>query len=124
MRTVIQKLNGENYSTWSYKVQLLLMKEKNWKVIKDPVNLPVDVAWIAKDEAAQATIGLLVEDSQQRLMRNAKSAKEQWDILKQYHQKATLSSKMALNRRFSRTVLSENGDMIDQAGWFRANHSR
>lgn len=113
VRTVIQKLNGENYSTWSYKVQLLLMKEKNWEVIKDPVNLPVDVAWIAKDEAAQATIGLLVEDSQLRLIRNAKSAKEQWDILKQYHQKATLSSKMALNRRFFRTVLPENGDMID-----------
>lgn len=66
-----------------------------------------------KDEAAQATIGLLVEDIQIQLIRNVKSAKKQWDILKHYHQKATLSSKMALNRRFFRTVLPENGDIME-----------
>ena len=113
VHTVIQKLNGENYSTWSYQVQLLLMKYKCWDVVKEPAPAPVDTAWTVKDEAAQAEIGLLVEDSQLRLIRNAKSAREQWNILKEYHQKATLSGRMALNRRFFRTVLPENGDMVD-----------
>ena len=113
IRPGIGKLNSSNYSTWSYKAKLLLMKDKVWDVIRDP--LPEvekrDADWTSKDEAAQVIIGLLVEDSQLRHINNATTAHEQWNKLKVYYEKTTLSSQMALNRRLFKTVLEEGGNM-------------
>lgn len=48
---------------------------------------------------ARTWIGLLVEDSQLGFIRKATSAKEAWDNLKAYHEKATLSNKVQLMRK-------------------------
>ena len=37
IRPGIGNLNSSNYSTWSYKAKLLLMKDKVWDVIRDPL---------------------------------------------------------------------------------------
>ena len=52
----IQKLNSDNYSVWSYKVELLLTKEKLWDVIKYEKPEPVTTAWSQKDDEARATV--------------------------------------------------------------------
>lgn len=110
-RFAIQKLNGENYSVWSYKVELLLIKDNLWEVIKEDTPTPADAAWSKRDDQARATIGLLVEDNQLLHIRNANTAREAWAALKGYHQKATLTSKVLLLKRVCRTVLKEGGDM-------------
>ena len=113
LRTAVQKLNSINYTTWSYKVKLMLMKDKLWDVVRDAAPTPVDAAWTSKDGAAQAIIGLLVEDSQLRLINKATTAREQWNILKEYHQKSSLSGRIHLQMRLYHTVLPEGGDMVE-----------
>jgi len=53
----IAKLNGNNYQTWKFKVELLLIKEDLWEVVSQDPPDPVTAAWRTKDRKARATIG-------------------------------------------------------------------
>lgn len=107
----IQKLNSDNYSVWSYKLELLMIKEKVWDVIQNAKPDPVTLAWLQKDNEARATIGLLVEDNLLEHIRNVKSTRDAWESLKGYHHKVTLTTKVFLLKRLCRTVLKDNDDM-------------
>lgn len=112
-RFEIQRLNGSNYETWRDKLELLLIKDKVWTVIRDPTPTPdkMDQNWLDKDDQARATIGLLVEDSQLIHIRGAKSAKQAWEALKNYHQKASLSNTVFLLKDICRMNLAEGGNL-------------
>ncbi|KAK2578840.1 hypothetical protein KPH14_012195 [Odynerus spinipes] len=78
-RVVIAKLNNENYQSWKYKVELLLIKEGLWEQVNDSPPESPDALWKNKDGKAKATIGLLVEDDQLVHVRKAVTAKEAWE---------------------------------------------
>lgn len=107
----IAKLNATNYPTWKFKVELLLIRDGLWKIIKDDAPNPITEAWTEKDDKARATIGLLVDDNQLGYIRNSKSARESWDILKNYHEKATMTNKIVVMRKLFSTKMSENGSV-------------
>jgi hypothetical protein len=104
-------LNNQNYQTWKFKVELLLIKEDLWDTVSKENPDPITESWQSKDGKARATMGLLVEDYQLHLIRNQTTAKGSWDELKKYHQKATLSSKVNLLRKLCALKLTEHGDM-------------
>lgn len=106
----VDKLNGDNYEIWKYKIELLLIKDGVWSVIRDPKPEVPDETWLKNDDLARATIGLLVEDNQLVHIRKAVHAKKAWESLKNYHQKATLSSKVFLLKRVCRMTLAEGGN--------------
>lgn len=105
----IERLNNTNYSTWKFRVELLLIKEDLWDVIDGDETL--DVEFYKKDGKARALIGLLVDDSQLLLIKNEKTARATWNALKNYHEKSTLTSKVFLIKKICRTRLSEGGNM-------------
>lgn len=107
----ITKLNGGNYQTWKFKMELLLIKEDLWDVVSQDTPDPVTAAWETKDRKARATIGLLLEDSQLHLVRKETTAKATWSALKQYHEKSTLSNKVSLLKRLCTLKLTEGGNM-------------
>lgn len=109
----LPKLNGENYSIWSKKVEMLLIKDRLWCVLsKIPPTDPKELeAWNEKDDQARATIGLLIEDNQWVHIEGAGTAKEAWSKLKDHHQKATLSNVVYLYRKMFQLRLPEGGDM-------------
>ena len=67
--------------------------------------------WNKSDGKARVRIGLSVEDDQLIHIKSVKTAKQAWTTLKEYHQKATLTSKVLLLKRLCRTVLSDDGNM-------------
>jgi hypothetical protein len=107
----IVKLNGSNYQTWKFKVELLLIKDDLWEVVNEAPPDEVTAEWSAKDRKARATIGLLIEDSQLNLIRKENTARSTWNALKQYHEKSTLSNKVSLLKRLCALRLAEGGDM-------------
>lgn len=76
MRVIIEKLYNDNYYTWKYKLELLLIKEECWEVIVGQMPTPKTDAWQKKDDKARAMIGLLVEDNQLIHIREAEHAKD------------------------------------------------
>jgi len=56
----IEKLNGSNYQTWKYEMELVLMKI--WDVVNENASMNPTPAWTRKDGRARALIGLQVEN--------------------------------------------------------------
>lgn len=107
-RVTITKLNNENYDSWKYKVELLLIREGLWDIVSKPEPAQPDATWKAKDAQARATIGLLVEDNQLVHIRNKTTAATTWKALQEYHRKASLSSKVILLKNLCGMKLTEN----------------
>lgn len=110
-RVTIAKLNNDNYELWRYKVELLLIKEDLWDVVNKAAPAQPDAAWQTKDGKARATIGLLVEDNQLIHIRSKTTAAGTWKALQNYHQKASLSSKVMLLKNLCSMKLTENGNI-------------
>lgn len=107
----IEKLTNENYPQWSFEAEMLLEREDLWKHVVDAVPDPVTTAWTAGDRKARATIALLVEKRQHPLIRDAKTARETWNRLKEQHQKTTMCSRVSLICQVCDKKLSEGGDL-------------
>lgn len=107
----IAKLNNDNYESWKYKVELLLIKEGLWDIMNKTVPTQPGAAWLTKDAQARATIGLLVEDNPLIHIRDKTTAATTWKALKDYHQKASLSSKITLLKNLCGMKLAENGNI-------------
>jgi len=110
-RVMIAKLNNDNYESWKYKVELLLIKEGLWDAVSKAAPAQPDAAWITKDAQARATIGLLVEDNQLTHIRSKITAAATWKALQDYHQKSSLSSKVILLKNLCSMKLAESGNM-------------
>lgn len=111
-KTNFKKLNGENYSTWKYRMELLLQKDDLWNNVSKEVAVDKrDAAWTKKDAEARAFIALMVEDSQLFHLKKTVTANEMWEGLKGYHEKSTLSNKVQIMRRICNMKLSEGGNL-------------
>lgn len=111
LKASFTKLNGENYSLWKYKLELILKREKLWKYIIEAVPKEPSDDWNKCNDEATAIIGLSVEDSQLFLIKKAKSAREAWEILKSHHEKDTLGSSVRLMRKICGLRFSNEGDI-------------
>lgn len=124
----IVKLNNTNYSNWKFKMELILLKQNLFKKViinRKPVPIPTSNAnptpknakeiseWEEADDQARGWIGLSVEDDQLIHIRNKKSAKEVWNVLKEYHEKNTLTNKVHLMRTICSLKLENGGNVID-----------
>src|SRR6218665_3453896 len=107
----IENLNNQNYQTWKFKMELLLIKEDLWETVTKEIPDPVTAEWQTKYAKARAIIGLQVADNKLHLIRKQTTAKGSWQTLKKYHEKATLSSKVNLLKRLRGLKLTEHGDM-------------
>ena len=105
------RLNHQNYQTWKTRMEMLLKREELWFVIGEARPATVDSAWTKADEKCLATVVLYIEDSQLNLVKDSVSAKEVWDKLKDYHQKATMTSRVSLLKKICSHNMAEGGDM-------------
>lgn len=93
------KLNNTNYQIWKYKIEKLLKREGTWRVIstaKPTTDEEAIEIWEIKDKKAQETICLLLEDDQIPHTLGKSTAKEIWDSLETYHQKASGLNKFSI----------------------------
>uniref|UniRef100_A0A8D8DKG1 (northern house mosquito) hypothetical protein n=1 Tax=Culex pipiens TaxID=7175 RepID=A0A8D8DKG1_CULPI len=121
-RIGVVKLNGTNYCSWKRKVEFLLIRDDLWRYVVGTKPVPWRAAvgsgsdgaagadqvvlnaaeieaWDIGDQKARATIGLLMEDTQLSLIKNATTAKLCWNALKDHFETVTLTSKVVLLKR-------------------------
>lgn len=112
-KIAFDRLNDVNWSTWRFRMELLLMKEDLWMTVKDPKPEPEGItsAWNRKDEKARAVIGLALDDSQLIHVMEAVSANDMWEKLKSYHERGSLSNKIHVLRKLCSMRLEENGNL-------------
>lgn len=111
----VQKLNNQNYFTWKYKLELLLINEDLWEVITDePPTTPTRLReWRKRDNKARSTIGLTVEDSQLVHIRGKSTALETWNALKNVHEKDTITNRVSICNKIALLRMKENDSIED-----------
>src|SRR6218665_3478252 len=110
-RYTVAKLNNSNYQIWKFKVRLLLIREDTWTVVQGDTPYPVLDDWQRKDEKAQCTISLTVEDNQLVHICNCTSAQDMWKQLQQVRERSNLSSKMYLIKKLYKMRLQDDQNM-------------
>lgn len=110
-QTQIVKLNSSNYSTWVFKMQMLLIKEDLYDVIENNPPDPLTEKWNKRDRQCRALINLFIEDNQIIHIKYESTAKATWNKLKQVHKRSNLSSKLFLLRKLYSLKLEEHGNM-------------
>lgn len=119
-KAFFDKLNGENYFVWKYRMEHFLKREKLWKVIStnpvptfDEANTDEEDAWKESDEMALSWLVALVDDSQLGYVRDRKTAIDAWTALRNQHEKANMSNRVTIIRQICGKRLSED-DNIEQ----------
>ena len=113
-RYTVAKLKNSNYQIWKFKVKMLLIREDTWKyIVQGDTPDPVPDFWQRKDEKAQCTISLTVEDNDNQLVHicNCTSAKGMWKKLQKVHERSNLSSKMYLRKKLYKMRLQDDQNM-------------
>lgn len=109
------KLNGKNYTNWSYRMKLFLQKEKCWDVINlegRPANI-TQRKWNEMEQNANFHISVLVENNQLPFIKRTNSPREAWVELSKHHKKSSLTTKIRLLRKLYHQVLPKDGNMED-----------
>jgi len=89
----IEKLSGDNFTSWKFKLQLILMDRCLWEIVdgtevapsninvsgNDDVKPPTYIDWKKRDNQALAQIALTVSNSELVHIRNAKSSHDAWN---------------------------------------------
>ena len=122
----IEKLTGNNYASWKYNVQLVLMQQGLWGLTNGTEACP-DIkeedknkddsvkllkAWQLRCDKAYSIIALNVEKSIQVYIQSTTDAKKAWKILKDHFEISTVPHVVRLSRRFFAAVMGENEDVF------------
>lgn len=77
-----EKLNNDNYATWSFRMRMYLIKEDLWEIIEgNPEGMDAREI-IRKKSKALSAIVLAVDTDQLVLLRDANTGGEAWRTLK------------------------------------------
>lgn len=134
----IDKLTGDNFSSWKFRLQLILMDRGLWEIV-DGTEVPptptgigkldgnsgdgassvvaggsgngnVQLDWKKRDNQALAQIALTVSNSELIHIRNAKSSHDAWNKICSVYEAKGLAAKVYLRRRFFNVKYIDNGN--------------
>ncbi|XP_062710681.1 uncharacterized protein LOC134288810 [Aedes albopictus] len=108
---LFSRLSNQSYPVRKKRMAMLLKREDLWSVVSEPKPEPATDGWLKRDQKALATIVLYVEDCQLNLVRDAVTATEVWKVLQDFHEKVTVTSRVALLRRICSLNMAEGGDI-------------
>uniref|UniRef100_W8AQ86 Retrovirus-related Pol polyprotein from transposon TNT 1-94 n=1 Tax=Ceratitis capitata TaxID=7213 RepID=W8AQ86_CERCA len=112
----IEKLSGDNYTTWCIQIKSLLITLDLWNAVlgKSPETEPEKSAWTTYDQKALAAITLSVKPSELIHIKNCLSAKCAWETLSALYKADTASRKVNLFKRLIRFKFRGNEKFSDQ----------
>lgn len=111
-----EMLSDFNWSSWKFRMELLLLKEELWDTVKNVKPENANAAWLAKDAKARATIGLTLENNQLCHVLNVATAHEMWEALKGYHERSSLTNIIHVLRKLYSLRLAEGESMSEHLG--------
>src|SRR3984957_21183713 len=119
----IDKLNGNNFSSWKFRMQMILIDRGLWEYVDGSLPAPVLgvdaneaaqaklVEWKKKDNCAMAQIALTVGNTELVHVKGAKSSREAWLKLCSAFEAKGLASKVFLRRKFFSIQMPEGISM-------------
>ena len=129
----IEPLKANNYSAWKEKMKMILIKEKNWRIVSgketkpkwmpptsDPERAPTEEhlraveKWEEKAEDAVASICLAIDSSQSVHVKNITDPMEIWKKLEEVYEPKTRTALNQLARRFHELKYREGAETMQE----------
>lgn len=117
---IVDKFNGENFSLWKFKMEMVLSSKELWDIVdgsEEPPPSSSDVkerkAFEKRAKTAFAIIATNLVDKEMAHIKNCKGPAEAWERLCNIHETKSLSNILFLRRKFL-TIKMQDGDcMLD-----------
>lgn len=93
----IERLNVDNYATWSTRMRLFLVSQGLWTAVKGQLSADSEADSKADDKAL-ALIGLSVQDHHLTTIASCETAKQAWDALEAVYQAKSIARRLQLKR--------------------------
>ena len=106
----IEKLDVENFPTWSIKIKYVLVNKGLWKAV-ELGDGAVDVVDKEMDQKALALIGLSVEDHHLHTLEDSTSAKDAWGRLEAIYKSKSNARKLQLKKELN-SLRKESGEPL------------
>uniref|UniRef100_A0A2D4H6Y3 DUF4219 domain-containing protein n=1 Tax=Micrurus lemniscatus lemniscatus TaxID=129467 RepID=A0A2D4H6Y3_MICLE len=106
--SLINRLDGTNYVSWSMKCNLLLRKDGLWTVVNNPPDVTTWDPLNDEDKKKIAKIGLTLSDQQLVHIRGEESAAKCWDILKKIYVRDSVDAHIHLTCKLFRAHLQQD----------------
>lgn len=107
----IEKLNDENYTSWSFKMKMFLGKEGVWEAVDGDVPAVKTEAFKNKERKALQIIVLSLENNQLVHVRQCETGRDAWQALKEVYCQGTLLNIIRIRRKANLTFMEEGGSM-------------
>ena len=108
-KVTLEKLDVDNYATWSVKMRYLLVAKGLWT----PVTDSDQEGGARSDEKALALIGLYVKDHHLALLSKCKTAKEAWEELESVYKAKSNARRLQLKRELN-ALKKEVGEPVSK----------
>lgn len=108
----VERLDVDNYATWSIRMKALLISKGLWAAITAPTSTPPDVA---QDQKALAQIILHVKDHHLLTLASCDTATIAWETLKNTYEAKTNARKILLRRELTTLKLSTSEPLTKYA---------
>ncbi len=117
---VVDKFNGENFSLWKFKMEMVLASKDLWDIVDGSEEAPPSTA-DAKDIKAferrvKTAFGMIVTnlvDKEMAHVKHCKGPAEAWKALCNIHETKSLSNILFLRRKFFTIKMHEADNMLD-----------
>ena len=113
----IERLNGENWSTWKFQMKHLLLAKDLWNItqgteqLSGTANEDTIAEFNTRSQKALSTIVMSISPAQLYLITSCESAKDARDNLKQQFESNTLQNKLLLKKQYFRAEMSESSSL-------------
>jgi hypothetical protein len=111
----IEKLDVDNYATWSIKMQYFLIHKGLWKAIDESAELDQEI-----DARARALIGLCVRDHHLSTLRDCKTAKKAWEALEAIYKAKSNARRLQLKKELNSLRMEASEPMTKYVSRARA----
>ena len=85
-----QKLNGENYVNWKFKLMTVLESFNAWSIVcgdePNPTSPALVPEWNKRETKAKVTLWMIVKDNVIPHIRNCETSKVTWDMLRSLYE--------------------------------------
>lgn len=118
----IEKLDENNYDSWSIQMRSVLIHGGVWKIVNGQVKNEGEAAvkekWESDDEKALATISLGVKPTQLGYIKNCKTSHDAWIKLQQVHMPRGPLQKVSQYKKLVNIAMSNGSDVIQNLNEF------
>src|SRR5579875_1494527 len=118
-RVVVDKFNGENFSLFKFKMEMILDEKDLWDIVEGTEKAPpsgsdekVIASFKKRERTAFRILCTHLVDAQLQHVKSCKGAAEAWKTLRGIHQTKGLANVLFLRRKFFTMKMQESDDLL------------